>query len=112
MFTADWLDVIFVHFRVDPARLQPLVPLPLDLHEGDAYVSLVAFTQSNLRPTRGGRLAALLAAPLAHHEFLNVRTYVRQGDASGIFFIAEWIPKRLAAFIGPRTYGLTYRLGR
>ncbi|MEA2708016.1 MAG: uncharacterized protein QOF78_617 [Phycisphaerales bacterium] len=112
MFTADWLDVIFVHFRVDPARLQPLVPLPLDLHDGDAYVSLVAFTQSNLRPARGGWLAALLAAPLAHHEFLNVRTYVRQADASGIFFMAEWIPNRLAAFVGPRTYGLPYRLGR
>ena len=122
LFTADWLDVIFVHFRVDAAKLQPLVPLPLDLHEGDAYVSLVAFTQSNLRPAIGGRLGTFLAAPLAHHAFLNVRTYVRpcEGDGGGdgidggrgIFVLAEWIPNRLAAFIGPRTYGLPYRLGR
>src|SRR5829696_5541135 len=111
MFTADWLDVIFVHFRIDPARLAPLVPLPLDVYQGDAYVSLVAFTQSNLRPRVGGRFGAMLAAPLAHHEFLNVRTYVRcgddargdggGGDVRGIFFIAEWIPNRLAAFVGP-----------
>jgi hypothetical protein len=31
MFTADWLDVIFVHFRISPEKLAPLVPLPLDL---------------------------------------------------------------------------------
>ena len=112
LFTADWLDVVFVHFRLDPKRLQPLVPLPLDIYSGDAYVSLVAFTQSRLRPIVGGRFAELLAAPLAHHEFLNVRTYVRQGDTRGIFFMTEWIPNRLAHFVGPRTYGLPYRLGR
>ena len=112
MLTADWLDVIFVHFRIPPEWLAPLVPLPLDLFRGDAYVSLVAFTQSRLRPTVGGRISEWFAAPLAEHEFLNVRTYVRHGDVSGIFFMTEWIPNRLAAFVGPRTYGLPYRLGR
>ena len=112
LFIADWLDVIFVHFTVDRDRLQRLVPLPLDLHDGQAYVSLVAFTQSGLRPVLGGPLAALLLAPLARHGFLNVRTYVRHRDTRGIFFLAEWIPNRLAAFIGPRTYGLPYRVGR
>src|SRR5687768_2861383 len=112
MVTADWLDVIFVHFRISPERLARLVPLPLDLFDGDAYVSLVAFTQSRLRPTTGGRLGELLVAPLARHEFLNVRTYVRHGETRGIFFMTEWIPNRLAAFVGPRTYGLPYRLGR
>lgn len=118
-FTADWLDVVFVHFRVDPDQLARAVPLPLDVHRGEAYVSLVAFTQSALRPSFGGRIAALLAAPLAEHEFLNVRTYVRpaageiaSGRPSGIYFMTEWIPSRLAAFVGPRTYGLPYRLAR
>jgi hypothetical protein len=53
-----------------------------------------------------------LAAPLARHEFLNVRTYVRHDGVRGIFFLAEWIPNRLATWIGPRTYGLPYRLGQ
>ena len=26
MFYADWLDVVFLHYAVDPAALQPLVP--------------------------------------------------------------------------------------
>jgi uncharacterized protein YqjF (DUF2071 family) len=111
LFVADWLDAIFIHFAVEPSELTPLIPLELDCLDGRAYVSLVAFTQRNLRPTVGGALAAWLATPLATHEFLNVRTYVRHGNARGIYFIAEWIPNRLAALIGPWTYGLPYRVG-
>jgi uncharacterized protein YqjF (DUF2071 family) len=112
LFVAHWVDAIFVHFAVEPAKLKPLVPLELDCLDGRAYVSLVAFTQRNLRPAVGGALAAWLATPLASHEFLNVRTYVRHASTRGIFFMAEWIPNRLAALIGPRTYGLPYRLGQ
>src|SRR5947208_7301734 len=111
LFRADWFEVVFLHFEVDPRVLQPAVPFELDVRDGRAYVSLVAFTQRNLRPVFGGRIARLLAAPLAEHEFLNVRTYVRHRGERGIFFIAEWIPNRLASLIGPRTYGLPYRLG-
>src|SRR5579864_1412005 len=78
LFLADWDDAVFVHYALEPAALRPHVPFELDLHEGVAYVSLVAFTQRRLRPRVGGRLAAVLSAPLASHEFLNVRTYVRQ----------------------------------
>jgi uncharacterized protein YqjF (DUF2071 family) len=112
LFLAEWLDAAFVHFRIDPDLLQPMIPLPLDCYDGHAYVSLVAFTQKNLRPTIGGALAAWLATPLSTHEFLNVRTYVRHNNTRGIFFLTEWIPNRLACLIGPRTYGLPYRLGK
>ena len=112
MFIADWMNVAFVHFRVDPKLLQPRLPFELDLLDGDAYVSIVSFTQRRLRPTAGGRLAELLASPLAQHEFLNLRTYVRHEGTCGIYFLAEWIPNRLAQLIGPRLYGLPYRLGR
>ena len=109
---ADWVEAMFLHFRVSPHRLQSIIPLELDLFGGDAFVSLVAFTQRRLRPSFGGQVAAWLSAPLASHEFFNVRTYVRHGDDRGIFFLAEWIPNRVAVLIGPRTYGLPYRLGR
>ena len=111
-FLADWVDVLFVHFTVDPEVLRPHVPFELDLFGGRAYVSIVAFTQRGLRPRVGGRLAARLCAPLATHEFLNLRTYVRHKGERGIYFLSEWIPNRLAALIGPRLYGLPYRLGR
>ena len=112
LFTADWRDVVFIHFEVDPRALQRAVPFDLDTRDGRAYVSLVAFTQRNLRPSVGGPVAAWLVSPLAHHAFLNLRTYVRVGSERGIHFLAEWIPNRLAVLVGPRTYGLPYRLGR
>jgi hypothetical protein len=49
---------------------------------------------------------------LCHHEFLNLRTYVKTGNESGIYFLSEWIPNRLAVVLGPLMYGLPYRLGR
>src|SRR5688500_16778179 len=112
LFTADWRDAVFIHFEVDPCALQRAVPFDLDTRDGRAYVSLVAFTQRNLRPAMGGAVAAWLVSPMAHHEFLNLRTYVRVGRERGIHFLAEWIPNRLAILVGPRTYGLPYRLGR
>jgi uncharacterized protein YqjF (DUF2071 family) len=112
LLVADWTDAVFVHFAVEPQVLQPHVPFELDLYEGKAYVSLVAFTQERLRPRIGGRLSAALSAPLATHHFLNVRTYVRVGNRPGIYFLCEWIPNRLAALLGPTLYGLPYRLAR
>lgn len=114
MFLADWTEMVFIHYAVDPFVLRRAVPpdLKIDLYDGRAYVSLVAFTQRRLRFWRGGRFAALLTAPLATHEFLNLRTYVHADGQRAIFFLSEWIPNRLAVLIGPRAYGLPYRLAR
>lgn len=111
MFRADWDRAVFIHFAIDPDVLQPHVPFELDLCDGTAFVSLVAFTQKRLRPTIGGRLTAALSTPLATHEFLNLRTYVRAEGQAGIHFLSEWIPNRLAVLIGPRLYGLPYQWG-
>jgi uncharacterized protein YqjF (DUF2071 family) len=112
VFLADWLDAVFIHFRLDPRVLRPAVPLELDLFDGHAYLSLVAFTQRRLRPIWGGRLTERLSTPLAHHSFLNLRTYVRYENRPAIFFLAEWITNRLAVLVGPALYGLPYRLGK
>lgn len=111
LFRADWVDALFVHFPVAPRVLQPLIGMELDTFNGHAWVSLVAFTQTHLRFAATGS-AAWLTRPLSDHPFLNLRTYVRDGDERGIFFMAEWIPNRLAVLLGPAMYGLPYRLGR
>ncbi len=111
LLLADWLRAVFLHYAVDPERLQGEVPYDLDLRDGQAYVSLVAFTMRRMRFYRGGRLTAWLTAPLATHPFLNVRTYVRHGDEAGIYFLAEWLPNRLSVALGPALFGLPYRLG-
>ncbi len=112
LFVADWVRALFVHYRVDPGVLQTQIPLPLDLRDGDAYVSLVAFTMRGLRFAAGGRLGAWLVAPVATHGLLNVRTYVKHRGESAIYFMTEWIPNRLSVLVGPHIYGLPYRYGR
>jgi uncharacterized protein YqjF (DUF2071 family) len=113
LLIADWDRVLMMHYEVDAERLQRTVPFELDLWEGShAFVSLVAFTMRGMRPRFGGRLGAWLLKPLATHPFLNVRTYVRHGDECGIHFLAEWLSNRLSVLVGPRVFGLPYRLGR
>ena len=112
-FLADWERALFLHFEVDADALQEAVPYQLDLWAGEtAVISLVAFTMRGMRPAIGGNTTRWLFAALATHEFLNARTYVRGADGErGIYFIAEWLPNRLARCVGPLTYGLPYRLG-
>jgi len=43
---SNWERSLFIHFEVDPDWLQAETPFRLDLREGKAYVSLVAFTMS------------------------------------------------------------------
>ena len=112
LLMADWLKVVFIHFEVEADVLQRVVPFELDVREGRAYVSLVAFTMRNLRPRVGGRVAALLFKPIATHHFLNVRTYVRHEGEAGIHFLAEWLDNPLSVMLGPATFGLPYRYGR
>jgi len=108
---SDWDRALFMHFEVEPGALQAAVPFKLDLHEGKAYVSLVAFTMRRMRPLLGGQMTEWCFKPMATHELLNLRTYVCHRGEPGIYFLAEWIPNRLSAFLGPRAFGLPYRLG-
>lgn len=112
LFQGAWMSVLFVHYEVDPWRLQPDVPFALDVRGGKAYVSFVAFSQERLRFAFGGRVTNCVGRWFANHEFLNVRTYVRHEGEPGIFFLAEWVPKRVATWLGPPLFGLPYRCGR
>lgn len=112
LFLAEWDEVLMIHYEVDAAELAPHVPFPLDLHEGRAYVSLVAFTMRDMRPARGGRLGAWLLRPIATHGFLNVRTYVVRDGEPGIYFLTEHLNHRLSLHLGPAVFGLPYEYAR
>lgn len=112
LFYATWDRVVFIHYEADPVMLQECVPFPLDLEDGRAFVSLVAFTMRRMRPRCGGRVGEWLFKPIATHKFLNVRTYVRANNEPGIFFLAEWLSNRLSVPLGPTVFGLPYRYGR
>jgi uncharacterized protein YqjF (DUF2071 family) len=112
LFLADWMRVLMMHFEVDAKALQRDVPYELDLYNGRAFVTLVAFTMENMRPRCGGKLTAWLFQPIATHDFLNVRTYVRHNGEPGIHFLAEWLSNWLAVQLGPCTFALPYRHGQ
>ncbi|MCA9256649.1 MAG: DUF2071 domain-containing protein, partial [Phycisphaerales bacterium] len=109
---SDWRETLMIHYEVAPSVLRQDVPFELDLFEGRAFVSLVAFTMSGLRTRRWPRLGRRLFHPIGTHTFLNVRTYVRAGSETGIYFLAEFVPNRLSALLGPPIYGLPYRFAR
>jgi len=110
LFRCSWDHAVFLHYRVEPKFLQPQIPFDLDLFDGQAYVSLVAFTVRNMRLSHPH--LKFITQPLHTHAFLNVRTYVRVGQMRGIYFLAEWLNNRLATVLGPVLYGLPYRFGK
>ena len=111
LFLADWLRPVFIHYEVPAPILQRDVPFLLDLRDGKAYVSLVAFTMRRMRPFRGGKFTEWFLKPLAQNDFLNVRTYVRHRGEPGIYFLTEWMNNPLSVRLGPWTFGLPYRFG-
>src|SRR6516164_11488947 len=69
LFLAAWERTLMIHFEVDAERLQRDLPFHLDLRNGLAFVSVVAFIMRGMRPRLGGGLAAVLFRPIATHEF-------------------------------------------
>jgi hypothetical protein len=112
LFLADWLRPVFIHYEVPAAALQRDVPFELDLHNGKACVSLVAFTMRRMRPFRGGAFTSWILKPIANNDFLNVRTYVRHRGEPGIYFLTEWMNNPISVHLGPVTFGLPYRFGK
>ena len=112
LFYATWDRAVFIHYEIDADELQNCVPYDLDCYHGRAFVSLVAFTMRGMRPRFGGRIGEVLLRPIATHDFLNVRTYVRHNGEPAIYFMREWLSSRLAAGLGPWSFGLPYQFGR
>jgi uncharacterized protein YqjF (DUF2071 family) len=112
LFICNWDRALFIHYEVDPEVLQKSIPFELDLNQGRAFVSIVAFTMCGMRPRFGGQLTTLLCKPIATHGLLNVRTYIRHNAEPGIYFMSEWLENRVSVVLGPRMFGLPYRFGR
>ncbi|GAC1317752.1 MAG: DUF2071 domain-containing protein [Chloroflexota bacterium] len=104
-----WRRLLFVHWAVDPAVLQPRMPrgTAVDAFDGQAYVGLVLFAIPSLRPPIGpmGLRLAFLEA--------NVRTYVRGPDGTpGVYFFSLDAGSRLAVLGAGILTGLPYYFAR
>lgn len=100
-----WTNVLFAHWPVAPSVLQPLLPASLEVLtcEGTAWIGVVPFLMSNVRP-RG-----LPPFPwLSSFPELNVRTYVRHGDVKGVWFFSLDASNPLAVRAARRVVHLPY----
>jgi uncharacterized protein YqjF (DUF2071 family) len=106
--TAEWRRLCLVTYGVEPGRLARYVPpgLSLDLRDGQAFVSLVAFDFLNTR--------VLGVSWPGYRDFseINLRFYVRQGETRGVAFIREFVPKRLVAWLARGLYNEPYQRAR
>jgi uncharacterized protein len=109
LFFAAWKEALFIHFEIEPSILQEYVPFQIALHNGKAFMSLVAFQQTDFHPRGFSFVKKWLGFAFANHAFLNLRTYVQSHEDKGIHFISEWVSSPLATTIAPRVYGFPYR---
>lgn len=93
-----WHDLLFLHWPVHPELIRPLIPpaLQLEIFDGWCWIGIVPFHMSGVRPR-------YVPVPMAFPE-LNVRTYVKSRDRSGVWFFSldatNWLAVRAARWLG------------
>jgi uncharacterized protein len=108
-----WHDLLFAHWPVPAAKLRaalspdPATGLALDTFDGAAWVGVVPFRMSGVRPRGLPPLPRLSAFPE-----LNVRTYVTLGDRPGVWFFSLDAGNALAVRIARRWFHLPYFAAR
>ena len=102
--TAEWRRLILLTYAIDPSLLIPHLPkgLELDMRDGRAFVSFVAFDFLNTK---------VKGIPFPFHinfPEINLRFYVKRGETRGVCFIKELVPRRMIALIANKLYNEPY----
>lgn len=105
----SWHDLLFAHWPIPAPEMAALLPpgLVLDTFGGEAWVAVVPFRMTAVRPR------FLPPLPwLSYFPELNVRTYVRSSgpgpEKPGVFFFSLDAGNPLAVAIARRFYHLPY----
>jgi len=102
--TAEWKNLLMLNYAVDPALLQPFVPVntDLDTHDGKTWMSLIGFEFNKTR---------VLGKAIPFHqafEEVNLRFYVKRSERRGVVFIRELVPKVAVTAVARLVYGERY----
>jgi len=100
-----WRNLLFAHWPVAADELRPLIPpaLEIDTFEGQAWIGIVPFYLT----IRYRFMPLALSFPE-----VNVRTYVRRGEQTGVWFLSLDAHSRLAVAVARRQYALPYHLAQ
>ncbi len=102
---AHWRNLINITYKVPPELLYAYLPkgTNLDVQEGSAFVSLVAFEFLDTK---------VKGVPIPFHinfPEINLRFYVKYGEERAVCFIREYVPKQAIAFIAKVLYNEPYK---
>ncbi|OON72109.1 YqjF family protein [Streptomyces tsukubensis] len=106
LLTQSWLDLAFVHWAVDPARVAPLLPAGTapDTLDGRTYVGLIAF-----RMHRVGLLGSPGIPYFGTFPETNVRLYsVDARGRRGVVFRSLDASRLLPVLVARAVFGLPY----
>lgn len=100
-----WTDLLFVHWRIPAALLRPLLPAGVEIDEfdGTAWVGLVPFHMSGVRPWWFPAVPGVSE----FHE-TNVRTYVICNGEPGVWFFSLEAAQSLAVKVARWRWRLAY----
>lgn len=101
-----WRDLLFLHWRWDPAEIQARLPsgLFVDTHDGAAWLGVVPFWMDAVRPSFLPPLPGL-----SWFLELNLRTYVYTSDGTpGVWFFSLDCNQPLAVRIARGVFSLPY----
>jgi hypothetical protein len=101
----NWGKLLFMHWRIDPKLLRPLIPaqLEIDTFDGSAWIGLVPFTMWGIRAS----FLPPISGTNAFHE-LNVRTYIHHCGVPGVWFLSLDAANKLAVWGARKFYHLPY----
>lgn len=85
LWRLSWLELLFIHKRVNSSSLRAHIPrqLTIDEHDGSAWISVVPFRMADMMPKNVPCLPMFRSFPE-----LNVRTYVRYQGKPGVYFFS------------------------
>jgi uncharacterized protein YqjF (DUF2071 family) len=109
MNAQSWIDLAFLHWRVDATELGRQVPesVELETFDGSAWLGLTPFA------LHGFRVRGLPPLPrVSSFPELNVRTYVTRDGKPGIWFFTLDAASSLAVEAAKRLYKLPYHHAR
>ena len=107
--TMRWEELLFLHWPMAAAVLRPHLPAGLELEtfDGSAWLGVVPFRMARTR------LRWLPPVPTTHtFPEINLRTYVRAGGRSGVWFFSLDAASRLAVESARLGFGLPYFAAR
>ena len=108
-FYQEWNNALFLHYQVDLNELEKFVPkeLEIDLFDGKPWISVVAFTMEKIRPKN-----LPYFPPISNFDEINIRTYVKSNNKTGVYFLSIEGGKMLSCKIARGISELPYRFSK